>query len=226
MLDRYLTAKYVQVEEDGKKIGQWINQAGKPCSVEEVVADWYRDRGFSVRRCEGALISVLVGTFCASIILEPITPGGGFKLPANVADDFGSREFSKRKSEDLQRMISTLERADGLEKLFEELLWPNANLWSYLWSGHNNDEMADLGRTAIRTMPQPMIIKCIKWGFEHFWGRRSGWPDLFVSNEESFLFVEVKGPNDALSLKQMDWFRWAIKDAKMPCEIARLQQEQ
>jgi len=227
--ERYLTAKYVQVQENGKNIGKWINQMGKPCSIEEVVADWYRDRGFSVKRCEGALISVLVGTFCASIILEPITPGGRFKLPANVADDFGSEKFSRRKSEDFEKLISTLDRTDGLEKSFEELLWPSANLWGYLWSGHDSVEMADLGRMAIKTMPQSLIIECIKWGFQHFWARRAGWPDLFVSKDKDFLFVEVKSTlarhHDKLSLDQMNWFRWAVEEVNMPCEIVRLQKD-
>lgn len=226
--ERYLTAKYVQVQENGKNIRKWINQMGKPCSIEEVVADWYRDRGFSVKRCEGALISVLVGTFCASIILEPITPTR-FKRPANVADDFGSREFSKRKSEGFGKLISTLEHAEGLEKLFEELLSSSWDLRRYLWSGHNDDEAVDLGRMAIRTMPQSLIIKCIEWGFQHFWDRRPGWPDLFVSKDKDFLFVEVKSAlprhHDKLSLAQMNWFRWAVEEANMPCEIVRLQED-
>jgi hypothetical protein len=223
--ERHLTAKYVQAQENGKKIGKWTSQVGTPCSIEEVVADWYKAKGFSVKKCESKLISVLVGTFCSSIILEPRT-GTSYRLPANIAIDFGSEEFSKRKSEDFGKLISTLEHAEGLERLFEELLQPSADLRHYLWV--SDDEAVELGRVAIRAMPQSMIIKCIKWGFQHFWERRPGWPDLFVFKDRSFLFVEVKSAlarhHDKLSLAQMNWFRWAL-EANVPCEIVRLREE-
>ena len=71
---------------------------------------------------------------------------------------------------------------------------PSGELRNYL--GVDDNEVVELGRIAIRTMPQSLILKSIIWGFQYFWGRRAGWPDLFVYNGKSFLFVEVKDPND------------------------------
>jgi hypothetical protein len=69
-----------------------------------------------------------------------------------------------------------------------------------------------------------MLLDCVQFGFESFWARRAGWPDLFAAKPASneFLFAEVKGPTDKLSLQQMDWFKWAIQKAKLPCEIVRV----
>ena len=54
-------------------------------------------------------------------------------------------------------------------------------------------------------------------------------PDLFVFKDKDFLFVEVKSGlaryHDKLSLAQMNWFRWAVEEANMPCEIVRLQED-
>lgn len=211
--ERHLAAKYIQARET-EKAGRWINQAGKSCSAEEIAADWYKAKGFSVRKCETSLVSILVGTFCSSIVL-----GHNPKSWHSYSPDFGSQEFFKRISKDFGRLITKLER-EKLETLYEELLYPSLPIRIYL--GVDNDEAVELGRIAIRIMPQSLILRCIEWGIRFFWGHRPGWPDLFVFNNSEFLFVEVKAPNDKLSLDQMTWFKWAIEEANIPCEIFRL----
>jgi hypothetical protein len=213
---RHLTAKYVQIQENGKKIGKWTNRVGGLCSVEEVAADWYRAEGFSVRRCETRLVSILVGTFCAPIILGPRE-----SMIDAFNSGFGSQEYYKSKSEEFRELIARLERSKGLQSLFEELLMRSTALRIYL--GVNDNEAVELGRIAINIMPQSLILKCIEWGFRFFWGHRAGWPDLFVFNDENYLFVEAKSSNDKLSLDQMNWFRWAVEEVSIPCEIFRLQ---
>ena len=215
---RYLSAKHIEIKEKRKKIGKWINQEGKSCSVEEAVADWYRTKGFSVRRCETRLISILVGTFCAPVIL------GHEKSIGNALNSgFGSQQFFRSKSDDFQELISKLERQKGLQAAFEDLLYPSKGLRIYL--GVDDEEAVELGRTALRVMPQSLVLECVKWGFQYFWGRRAGWPDLFAFDSGSFLFIEVKSPTDKLSLEQMNWFRWAVKEVNMPCELVRVQKD-
>jgi len=107
--------------------------------------------------------------------------------------------------------------------MFEERLDQSKGLRIYL--GVEDDEAVELGRIAIRTMPRQLILKCIRWGFQYFWGHRCGWPDLFVFSDKSFLFVEVKSHRDKLRLDQMEWFRWAVKEVNMPCEIVRVKGE-
>jgi len=86
----------------------------------------------------------------------------------------------------------------------------------------NDDEAVELGRIALRVMPQSLVLKCIGWAVRDFWNRQPGWPDLFVFRTNEFQFVEVKTPHDKLSLEQMSWFKWAIEEAAIPCEIFRL----
>ncbi len=97
--EQIISAKYVQIRENKKKIGKWINREGKPCSVEELVADWYRNKGFSVRRCELRLISILIATFCSSIIL-----GSKQSLTHAFLSGFGSSEYFKTKSHDFEEL--------------------------------------------------------------------------------------------------------------------------
>jgi len=233
---KYLDSKYVQVQKGEQKIGKWIGLKGKPSCAEDVVIDWYENEGFSVRKCERKLISVLIGTFCAPVIQDPKdprvrigmrhstrgwtsnkrdTPLIQFLLP----EDFGTKEYFKRRSKAFNNLLKGLEKTE-LKALFEEMLNSSTSLRDYLWV--NNDEAVELGRFALRVMPQLLVLKCIEWAIRDFWNRQSGWPDLFVFTDDEFWFVEVKTPHDKLSLEQMSWFRWAIEEVSIPCEIFRL----
>ena len=234
---KYLTCEYVQTRKGKQKIGRWVDQKGEPSSAEDVVTEWYEKKGFSVRKCERKLISVLVGTLCNSVIQDPEdsrvrivmrqstrdwsfkkrdTPLIQFLLPR----DFGSKEYFKRRKEVFDNLLKGLEKED-LNVIFEESLCASKLLRNYLWV--DDDEAVELGRVALGIIPNLLVLKCIDWAVRDFWNRQSGWPDLFVFKTNEFKFVEVKTPYDKLSLEQMNWFKWAIKEASIPCEIFRLQ---
>jgi hypothetical protein len=219
--EQFIKGKCVQTKENGQTIVNWINQEGMACPIEEIVADWYKAKGFSAKRCEGKLISVLIGTFCLPLILQPGKSNRIYTGGANIAEGFGSQEFAKSRSEDFEKLLAELDNSEDLQVMFEERLEQSKGLRIYL--GVEDDYAVELGRIALRTIPRELILKCIRWGFQHFWDHRCGWPDLFVFSDKSFLFVEVKGPRDRLSLDQMNWFRWAINEIDIPCEIVRLQ---
>jgi hypothetical protein len=107
-----------------------------------------------------------------------------------------------------------------MKELFEKSLDSSTPLRDYLWV--NDNEAVELGRIALKTMPKLLVLKCIDWAIRDFWHRQSGWTDLFIFKSDEFKFVEVKSPKDELSLEQMNWFKWAIEEAAIPCEILRL----
>jgi hypothetical protein len=233
---KYLVSKYVQIRKGKQRIGKWIGQNGEPSSAEDVVKDWYENEGFSVRKCERKLISVLVGTLCASVIQDTKDPrvrivmrqstrGWAFKKRGTpliqflLPEDFGTKGYFKRRSKAFNNLLKSLEKTD-LKASFEEMLNASKSLRDYLWV--NDDEAVELGRIALRVMPQSLVLKCIGWAVRDFWNRQPGWPDLFVFRTNEFQFVEVKTPHDKLSLEQMSWFKWAIEKAAIPCEIFRL----
>jgi hypothetical protein len=233
---KYLDCKYAPIRKSKQKIGRWVGQKGNRVSAEDIAIEWYENEGFSAKKCERKLISVLVGTFCFSVIQDPkdpkvricmrgstkgwslsnrATPLIQFLLP----EDFGSKEYFERRSKAFNSLLERLRKTD-MEKLFEELLAPSKLLRDYLWV--NDDEAVELGRIVLRVMPQSLVLKCIDWAIRGFRNRQSGWADLFVFRNGEFKFVEVKSPHDELSLEQMNWFKWAIEEADIPCEILRL----
>lgn len=232
-----LDAKYVQIRKGEQKIGKWVSQKGTLVSAEEIAIEWYENAGFSAKRCERKLISVLVGTFCFPVIQDPkdsrvrtcmrgSTKGwsprnrGAALIQFLLPEDFGSEEYFERRSEAFTNLLERLRKTD-IKKLFEELLAPSESLRDYLWV--NDDKAVELGRIALSVIPQSLVLKCIDWAIRGFWQRYSGWADLLIFKTGEFKFVEVKSPNDELSLDQMNWFEWAIEEVHIPCEILRVQ---
>lgn len=234
---REVEASYVQIERGDQRLGKWINEAGNPVSAEDIAAEHYRKEGFTVLTCENRLISMLVGTLCCRVIQDPAdprtqtvmrgstrgwtsqnrdTPLISFLLP----EDFGSREFYFRREAEFRELISELRETKYLDALFEELLEPSTLLRDYLWV--NEDEAVDLARAALSVIPQSLVVDFVDWAIRDFWQRQPGWPDLLLLRADEFRFSEVKSPHDKLSLEQIQWFRWAVEEAGVPCEICRV----
>jgi hypothetical protein len=47
----------------------------------------------------------------------------------------------------------------------------------------------------------------LRYLVEDYWGRRSGWPDLFIFRGNEFFFSEVKSATDKLGKSQQRWLR-------------------
>jgi hypothetical protein len=231
------TAANYQQEKNQSKKGKWINGEGRLVSVEEIAGEWYQARGYSVLRCEGTIISVWVATFLATAVQDRNDPRlrTGFRtttrdwkpqrqnaplIPILLPDDFASAGYYQRREAAIQTSIQRMRSTENLRILFEELLDGSESLRDYLWV--NDAEPVEAARIALNIVPREMVIACVNWAIKQFWQRRRGWPDLFVYTAESFAFAEVKAPHDHLAPEQMNWFRWAIDESHIPCELCHV----
>lgn len=233
-------APYVQVEGAGQKFGKWQNSIGELVSTEAIAKDYYRSQGWTPHDCERKLISILYGTFCFPVVQDPDDPQiivgyrhstrswteakqdtGMIAIPQ--PRDFGSPMHFKRRSSEYAHLFSHL-KGVNLSDLFEEWLEPSENLRDYLWV--NEDAAVELAREALRVVPAGEILRWIKWAAGDFWQRQPGWPDLFLVRDISFRFAEVKSPNDKLSQEQLRWFRWALGEVGVPCEVCRVRKSE
>ncbi len=233
-------APYVQIDKNGQKIGKWVGTRGEICSVEHLALEHYSVQGYEGRFCERKLISALVGTLLAPVIQDKrdprlrvslrnstkgwrsdnrSTPMISFELP----EDFGSAEYYVRRQDAFEHYIGSLGDGRNIINLYEALLDVSTGLRDYLWV--NDDKAVALGRLALRVIPSDTVKQALKWTVAHFWERYSGWPDLFVFRLGEFKFVEVKSPLDELSADQMNWFRWAVQESRIPCEILRVKKK-
>lgn len=234
---RELNAEYVQVEREDQKIGKWVNYSGELCSAEQIVSEWYESEEYTVKTCERKLISTWVGTFLALIIQDPNDPRSRLVMrgstrgwtPNNrntpiikflLPEDFASKEYYERRYEAFTDWFKKLENSGNLITIFEALLESSTLLRDYLWV--NEDDAVELARSALHVIPPELVLASVKWAIRDFWNRRPGWPDLFMYKNNDYLFVEVKSPHDKLSQEQMNWFRWAIEESNIRCEICRI----
>jgi Holliday junction resolvase-like predicted endonuclease len=232
-----IEAKYQQIDKKGQKIGKWLNQSGELVSVEEIATEWYRAKGYNVLRCERKLISALVATFLSHPIqdssdlrVRPTFRGSTKGWTSQNRDtplisillpkDFGTAEFYKRREVAIQARIELMKASNNLHALFDELLDDSESLRDYLWV--NDNKAVELARITLDIIPKEMITACIEWAIRDFWHRQTGWADLLAYKDNSFIFIEVKSPYDELSQEQMNWFQWAMKEARIPCEICRI----
>lgn len=229
-------APYGQVQRADQRLGKWQNSAGELVSAEAIAKDYYWSQGWTSYDCERKLISVLYGTFCFPVVQaldDPLIivgyrnstrgwtkakPDTGL-IAIPLPQDFGSPVHFQRRSSEYSRLFSCL-RGECLSDLFEEWLEPSKNLRDYLWV--NEDAAVTLARKALRVIPVADILGWIEWAAGDFWQRQPGWPDLFLVRDTSFRFVEVKSPLDKLSQEQLRWFRWALGEARVPCEVCRV----
>jgi hypothetical protein len=142
-----------------------------------------------------------------------------FLLPT----DFGSHAYFERRHESIEKAIKCVEESADLISLFEKNVEPSESFRDYLWV--NEYDYISAARISLKVLPKSLIIASLRWAVEDFNSRRSGWPDLLVFREGEFLFSEVKSPHDKLSHEQMNWFRWAVKEAAIPCELVKVKQK-
>lgn len=232
-----LRADYTQLERGSQRIGKWLADSGQYVSAEELARQHYKKQGYDVWECERRLISVLTGIFLQPVIQDPQDPrvrlvmrgstrGWSTASPSTpiiqflLPEDFGTAEYFQRRQVALNSAIENLRETTNLATRLEELLLPSTSLRDYLWV--NEDDAIQLARAALRIIPPDTILACISWVIRDFWHRQPGWPDLLLLKPNRYRFVEVKSSHDKLSLEQMQWFRWAITEAKIPAEICRI----
>jgi len=233
-------APYLQIDKDRQKIGKWVSADGEIGSVEQIALEHYRARGYEGRFCERKLISVLVGTLLAPVIQDKRDPrlhvafrnsSAGWRadnrstpmISFEIPEDFGSAQYYMRRKDVFEHYIGFLGNRRNVIELYEVLLEISTGLRDYLWV--NDDKAVALGRLALRLIPPDTIKEALRWTIADFWERYSGWPDLFVFRLGEYKFVEVKSPLDELSADQMNWFRWAVQESRIPCEILRVKKK-
>ena len=235
-----ITAEYRQIERNDQKIGQWVGQGGDLVSVEQIAAEWYAQKGYTVLRCERVLISSLVATLLARSIQTMNDPRmqTAFRnstrgwtsqnrntplITISLPEDFGSASYYERRKDALRSSIQKLEESISVRATFDQLLAESESLRDYLWV--NNNEAVETTRIALNILSKEQVIACVKWVIQDFWQRQPGWPDFVMFRNSDFRFVEVKSPHDKLSKEQMNWFKWAVEEANIPCEICRVERE-
>lgn len=233
----HVCAEYAQIEKAGGLVGRWVSKDGTLVSVEDLVERRMREGGEHPLRCERKLISVWVATFFGVAIqdaADPLcqigmrnstvgwtpsnrnTPLIRFRCPR----DFGSPAYYERRAAVLDTWTAGVRGCRDVLALYGRLLEETELIRDYLWVA--DGAAVELGRVALEVIPCETVALMIDWAIRSFWERQPGWPDFLVrtapTRKPSYRFSEVKSPGDVLSLQQMRWLEWAVKN-EIPCEL-------
>ncbi|XP_054278941.1 fanconi-associated nuclease 1-like [Macrosteles quadrilineatus] len=186
-------------------------------SVEEVAIEHFKQQGYIHGiHDEGSIIKSLVfACFWDEIYGEPWVDGHGvFHSGYQTAPlDWNSESFYERRKElfksklqdlaegDMQAVLATFlechEKNKGLESVVN---------WKYL-------ERIDYIESFINSLHIDLFLNLCRLLLRHHKTYKAGFPDLTMWNpqEKKCMFVEVKSPNDQLSMKQRVWLNMLNK---------------
>jgi len=197
--------------------------------VEELTLRHYKDNlGFTQGlHCEGSIFSALFLLLFWDVIFMPGI-GDVFWNPFQTMPlDLLTSDFYTNRKEEIDERVDWLSRASP-----EDLI----GVLRTVWEKHEGTMVTGISWERFETVEYLVgfiesmdsraglclsaICRRLAENYRHM---RSGMPDLCLWNREDkkWMLVEVKGPNDKLSTKQMLWLDYFVQ-MEIPCEVCHV----
>ena len=210
------------------------------CRVEEFAARHFRRSGFEATFLESEPFRVLLGVYLWSVIqdrgdLQVRTvgimahPGYEHGVSSEVRwiplpSDFGTPAYSRRRAKALTKHLSAIaETRVELLRLFDSWLAPSAGLREYL--GAHRRESIETARKLIELIAPAVLKTVLGYLVLHYWGHRSGWPDLLVYRPDQWFLAEIKSWRDKLNENQKRWIEDNHRYLHLPFKLVQVAQD-
>ncbi|XP_056428513.1 fanconi-associated nuclease 1 [Hyla sarda] len=192
-------------EEDGGE----ITLSTVMCSVEELALAHYRELGFDQGiHGEGSTFSTLYGLFMWDIIFMEGIPDVFRNSYQAFPLDLHTDSFYENRKDAIENRLQLLQ--DSPAEILHDMM---ADVWNahlgesaalVVWERFSSLQQA---QGLVSCLGGPIISGICRKMSKDIRHSRGGLPDLVVWNvqKKTFKLVEVKGPNDRLSQKQMVW---------------------
>lgn len=189
-------------------------------SVEQAVADYYREQGWQCYYLENSLICGLFGLAFWDIIYSPVT--GAFLNPFQRSPrDMFQPEFYQQRRPLIDCRLAELQSGNWHDWLtvFNKKIpisndWVNWNLLT--------PEIIELSTKAI---PAPILCRLFERILFDPRNNRTGFPDLIAFKDEKYQWIEVKGPGDKLQSNQIRWLK-VFQETEVPAVVAYIEWEE
>ncbi|XP_068216662.1 fanconi-associated nuclease 1-like [Palaemon carinicauda] len=183
------------------------------CSVEELALNHYKSLGYSEGlHHEGSTVRSLFGFFFWDILYSSVPDV--FRSPHQAAPvDLNDPHFYVARKNLIEEKLSLLERYTE-EQVGAELerIW-NEHTGTVAMVDWNLFRSLEYVKGLVLSLKLPVVASiCRRLALDHRF-TRSGFPDLIVWNpdKKESCIVEVKGPNDRLSTKQILWLDYLLE---------------
>lgn len=186
--------------------------------VEQLVIEHFEGTGYDAVHAENYLWRNLFGLLYWEELFDQSQDGFHHPLQRASADLYQPEFFKKRQSDFEAKAQSLNTRKKILSKI------ENTHDQKYGIAGpmvYWHENMLDYLRPLIGKL-QPKQIKGVTWEMARNMKENStGFPDLFIWNEEEYFFYEIKSPNDHLSAQQLFWLD-LMQQLKINADILRV----
>lgn len=228
-----LNGTYIKSPKHEKSQVQYRNEQ---VTVEDYVRLKFKEDGYDSIFLESRPLHVLFGVFMWILIQDPTDPKNrmvgfgdrnayenGKKVPIHtfLPDDFGTPGYSVRRKKSINKHFMELaEDQSDLNWLFDYWVPYSYNFRQYLWA--HKEEDVNRANQLLNILPQPIILKILRYLVSNYWGNYLGWPDLLAFKNDGYIFVEVKSSGDRLSDVQKNWIKNNYEHLKLPFQLVKV----
>ena len=221
-------------DSNGGKAGKSVWQVPDPvhegvvtyCSVEEFCLNYYTSDGVTVGlHAEGAVFNSLLCLFFWNVIYHVDVPDV-FRDPCQALPyDWDTDHFYQAREEQINIRLSVLRGMDRQEMASEVVstwLEHHGTVSMVNWDMFSSEEAL---RQLVECFDPLSLTSVLERMLLDHRSTRSGLPDLTIWNpkEKSVQMIEVKGPGDKLSTKQILWIQFLNKIG-IPSEVCHVSQ--
>ena len=107
-------------------------------------------------------------------------------------------------------------------RLFDSWLAPSTGLREYL--GAHRRESIETARKLIELIAPAALKTVLGYLVLHYWGHRSGWPDLLVYRPNQWFLAENKSRRDKLNENQKRWIEDNHRYLHLPFKLVQVAQ--
>ncbi|WP_370087266.1 VRR-NUC domain-containing protein [Ekhidna sp.] len=186
--------------------------------VEDAVLEYFSKEGWHGVHAENYIWRGLFGLTFWEIIFD--TSHGSFHHPLQrQPSDLNDASFFEARQDLLKDQLSKFRTRDQLTKHINHLHDLKHGIANRFVTWH--EELLPTLILMIQKLPLAGLKKVLLEMSKNMKENSAGFPDLFLWNDASYQFYEVKSPNDQLSAQQLFWLDF-LSSAKIRTEVLRV----
>ena len=184
-------------------------------SIENFACSEFEARGWSAWHLENNLPSALFGLAYWDWVYAPVQEAFVNPFQIGPRDLYSPEFFAVRRELCVDPMMDSMPLAQRLEQTFEQKFGISNPLVN--WKIFDKSVL----ETVVRCMGEESIRKLLQLMQPDLRQMRSGFPDLFVVKpDDTFEFVEVKGPTDQVRPNQHIWLQ-SLASEELPVSVLK-----
>ncbi|MEO9474920.1 MAG: VRR-NUC domain-containing protein [Cyclobacteriaceae bacterium] len=186
--------------------------------VEQQALEYFAAQGYDGIHSENFLWRAIFGLLFWEELFH--SDNTTFHNPLQRApSDLYSRDFYEKRKEALQAQIKTYNTKNKLLNKLTTTYSEKVNINNPLVGWH--ESLLPSAEHCVKHLPLNGLKHIMLEIAKNVKDNSTGFPDLFIWNEKSYHFYEIKSPNDHLSSQQLFWLDF-FKQNKIKSEILRV----